>query len=256
MTLCQKEWLEAWRDKKVIWLPAVLAILAISEPVTTYFMPEILDMAGNLPEGAIIEIPVPTGEEVLAGTLSQFGLIGTAVFVLSAMGSISNERGSGVLSLVMSRPVSSFEYIASKWTVHALIFLFSFAFSYGLAYYYTNLLFNSISFKGFVLSFGVYSLWILLVLSITLLAGTVLRKNGGIAGISILAAAGLTVISSLFPSYTEWSPANAQEQAGNILMAGSGSDGWGFMVAVSVVSILGLVLLSVLAFRRFASYRI
>lgn len=254
ITLLKKEWLEAWRDKKLIWLPVVLCILAVSQPISTYFMPEILEMAGNLPEGAVIEIPVPSGEEVLAGTLSQFGIVGTAIFVLSAMGVVSNERNSGSLSLLMARPVKPFIYIASKWAAQASIFILSFALGYGLAYYYTNLLFNQVDFHRFVSSFGVYSLWILFTLSITLLLGTLMRKSGGIAGMSIMTVAGLSIIGSLFPKFMGWSPSNAQNQAGSMLMTGKWDDSFGLMLSVSLLMIIALVILASYAFKKYESY--
>ncbi len=253
-TLFKKEWLEAWRDKKLIWLPVVLSLLAVSQPISTYFMPEILDMAGNLPDGAVIEIPVPSGEEVLAGTLSQFGMIGTAIFVLSAMGVISNERTSDSLSLVMARPVEPFEYISSKWVAQALIFLLSFALSYGLAYYYTNLLFNQVEFKRFISSLGVYSLWILFTLSITLFLGTLMKKNGGIAGLSIMTVATFSILGTLFPKFMGWSPANALNQAGSILLTGKWEESIGVMMFVSIALIFGLVLLSIFSFKKYESY--
>ncbi len=253
-TLFRKEWLEAWRDKKLIWLPVVLCLLAVSQPISTYFMPEILEMAGNLPEGAVIELPVPSGEEVLAGTLSQMGMVGTVIFVLSAMGIVSNERNSGSLSLLMARPVSPFEYISSKWTVQALIFLISFALSYGLAYYYTNLLFNQVEFHRFISSLGVYSIWILFILSITLLLGTIMKKNGGIAGMSIITVAAFSVMGSSFPKFMGWSPSNAQNQAVSILMTGKWEDFFGLMMFVSIALIVGLVLLSSFAFKKYESY--
>ncbi|RST76427.1 ABC transporter permease [Siminovitchia acidinfaciens] len=254
ITLFKKEWLEAWRDKKLIWLPVVLCLLAVSQPISTYFMPEILEMAGNLPEGAVIDIPVPSGEEVLAGTLSQFGMIGTAIFVLSAMGVVSNERNSGSLSLLMARPVDPFIFIASKWAAQALIFLLSFALSYGLAYYYTNLLFNQVDIQRFISSFGVYSLWILFTLSITLLLGTIMKKNGGIAGMSIMTVAGLSIIGSLFPKFMGWSPSNAQNQAGSMLMSGKWEDSFGLMLSVSIALIVGLVIFTSFAFKKYESY--
>lgn len=254
MTLFKKEWLEAWRDKKLVWLPVVLSILAVSQPISTYFMPEILDMAGNLPEGAVIDIPVPSGEEVLAGTLSQFGMIGTAIFVLSAMGVISNERNSRTLSLLMARPVQSFEYIASKWTVQAVIYLLSFAISYGLAYYYTNLLFNEVDFNRFISSTAVYGIWILFTLSITLLIGTIMKKTGGIAGMSIMIVASISIMGSLFPKFMKWSPSNAQNQASSFLMTGKWDESIGLMLSVSAMLIIGLILITSAAFKKYESY--
>ena len=88
LTLFKKEMKESLRNGKWIWLPIVLIIIGISQPITNYYMPQILEAAGNLPEGAVIDFPTPTGEEVLMGTMSQYGMIGTLLFVLATMGVI------------------------------------------------------------------------------------------------------------------------------------------------------------------------
>lgn len=254
LTLMQKEWVEAWRDKKWIWLPIVISLLAISQPISQYYMPEILDMAGNLPEGTVIEIPVPTGGEVLAGTLGQLGIIGTAIFVLSVMGSIAHERNSGALSLVMVRPVQAFQYIASKWVANATILLISFTLGYSLCYYYTNLLFEQVGIKAFLGSLFIYSIWILFVLTVTILAGTLLKNVGGIAGVSVVVLAVLSLGSSLFPKYMKWSPANAQSQASDYLLTGVWQDSLTLMIFTSLLLLIGLFLFTVYSFKRYERY--
>ena len=99
LILFKKEMKESVRSGKWVWLPIVLMVIGLSQPLTTYYMPQILEMAGNLPEGAVIEIPKPSGEEVLIGTMSQYGTIGTLLFVLAMMGVISQERQTGSLTL-------------------------------------------------------------------------------------------------------------------------------------------------------------
>ncbi|MBS4200988.1 ABC transporter permease subunit [Bacillus sp. FJAT-49732] len=254
LTLLNKELLEAWRDKKLIWLPIVLSVLAISQPITQYYMPQILDAAGNLPEGTIIEFPVPTGAEVLAGTLSQIGTIGTAIFVLSVMGSIVQERNSGALSLVMARPVQAYQYITSKWVANAIILLASFIIGYGLSYYYTNILFEEVEIKRFFASLGVYSIWILFTLTATLLAGTVFKKVGGVAGASLLTVAALALCGSLFPKFMGWSPSNALNHASSYLASGTWGDAFGTMMFSSIALILCVFGLTVYLFKKYESY--
>lgn len=254
LTLFQKEWLEAWRDKKLIWLPIVMMILAMSQPIALYYMSDILAGAGNLPEGAVIDIPVPSGEEVLSSTLSQFNLIGTAIIVLSVMGIISHERNSGALSLVMARPVQPLQYISSKWLAHAIILIISFGVSYALAYYYTVLLFNDVSLVRFFASFAIYCLWIVFAMTVTLSVGTMLKKAGGIAGASLLLIAGLSLANTLFPKFTKWSPANAFSEANQFLLTGNWGDTFYPMLITSSVLIIGLILLATSLFKRFESY--
>lgn len=253
-TLFRKEWLEAWRDKKLIWLPIVMMIIAVLQPLVLYYMEELLSVAGNLPEGAVLEFPVPTGEEVLISTLSQFDTIGTAIVVLSAMGIISHERNSGALSLIMARPVQPLQYISSKWLAHTLILVISFGLSYAFAYYYTALLFNEVSLTRLFASFAIYCLWLVFTLTVTLAIGTMLKKTGGIAGASLLVVACLLLSSSLLPKFMKWSPANAPSEAGQFLLTGEWGDTFYAMVITSSVLIIALIFIATAVFKRFESY--
>ena len=254
MILLQKEMKEALRNGKWIWLPIAFIILGISQPISTYYMPQILESAGNLPAGAVIEIPVPSGEEVLASTLGQFGTIGTLLIVIAFMGAISNERQNGTLTLVMVRPVSPLQYIASKWTSQLIITIVSFLLSYGMTWYYTELLFNPVPWERVLASFVLYSLWLLFILSVTLLTGTWLKAASGIAGLSIVLLGGLSVLSGLFTKFFQWSPSNIGSQAVAILMQGEMSEDGVLVICTIVILSLLFVTIATINFRRFEQF--
>ncbi|MDE1458207.1 ABC transporter permease subunit [Bacillus licheniformis] len=252
--LFQKEWTESWRDGKLLWLPVILILLGLIQPLSLYYMPQIIDMAGNLPEGSVIDIPRPRGEEVMASTLSQFGTVGTAIFVFSVMGSIVHERNQGSLSLVMARPVSPLQYIGSKWLQQVLLVLVSFAASYGLAFYYTNLLFGKVEFDRFLVSLSVYSIWIIFVMSVTMFFSALFRHIGGIAGMIICFIAFVSLAGSLFPRFTEWMPDKAKSQADYFIMHGSWDHAFGWMVFSSLGIVILLFMCTVFVFKRYESY--
>lgn len=252
--LFQKEWTESWRDGKLLWLPVILILLGLIQPLSLYYMPQIIDMAGNLPEGSVIDIPRPRGEEVMASTLSQFGTVGTAIFVFSVMGSIVHERNQESLSLVMARPVSPLQYIGSKWLQQVLLVLVSFAASYGLAFYYTNLLFGKVEFDRFLFSLSVYSIWIIFVMSVTMFFSALFRHIGGIAGMSICFIAFVSLAGSLFPRFTEWMPDKAKSQADYFIMHGSWDHAFGWMVFSSLGIVILLFMCTVFVFKRYESY--
>ncbi|WP_339148715.1 MULTISPECIES: ABC transporter permease subunit [unclassified Sutcliffiella] len=254
ITLFVKEMQESMRNGKWIWLPIVIMIIGISQPITSYYMPQIIESAGNLPEGAVIEIPIPSGEEVLAGVLGQYGTLATLLFVLVTMSAISMERQNGTLTLVMARPVQALQYILSKWAAQLVIALVSLLLSYLLTWYYTNLLFNKVDWKIMLASLGVYSLWVVLIISVTILAGTLLRTSGGIAGVSISFLALLTVSTGLFTKFMEWSPAKLREHATSILMQGELLENGLLVIAATLSLSLLLVLLAIFNFKRFEQF--
>lgn len=254
ITLLQKELMENFRNGKWIWLPIAFMIIGISQPITTYYMPQILESAGNLPEGTVIEIPTPPGSEVLAATLSQFGTVGSLLFVLAAMGVIANERQSRALTLVMVRPVSAFQYIASKWTGQILIALIAFVLSYGLTFYYTNLLFEPVRWESLISSFLIYCLWIIFLISFTILIGTLLKSASGIAGASIVVVGGLSVVSNLFTKYTAWSPTNLRAHAAAILMDGKLLENSMTVILTTIALTVLCLFLATMRFQRFEQY--
>lgn len=48
--LYRKEMLEMTRSYKLIWIPVVFIILGIMQPLTTYYLPEILKASGDVPQ--------------------------------------------------------------------------------------------------------------------------------------------------------------------------------------------------------------
>ncbi|PNB37357.1 hypothetical protein C1X64_39960, partial [Pseudomonas sp. GW456-E7] len=76
MTLVEKEWLEGWKSGKLIWLPIAMMIVGLTQPLTIYYMPEIIEHGGNLPDGMKISFTMPSGSEVMVSTLSQFNTLG------------------------------------------------------------------------------------------------------------------------------------------------------------------------------------
>src|SRR5690606_40003656 len=57
---------------------------------------------------------------------------------------------------------------------------------------------------------------------------------GGIAGVSVVVLAVLSLGSSLFPKYMKWSPANAQSQASDYLLTGVWQDSLTLMIFTSL----------------------
>ncbi|MHA6480499.1 ABC transporter permease subunit [Paenibacillus sp. strain BS8-2] len=201
-----KELLELTRSMKLVFVPLIFVALGIMQPVSIYYMPFILENAGNLPEGAIIDIPPPEASQVMANTLSQFGVLGLLVIVLVFMGIVSGERTSGTASLILVKPVSVSAFLGAKWSSMLLLAWLSLLAGYGAAWYYTTLLIGSFPFDAFIRSAAVYGLWLAFVMSVTLLFSTMLRSPAAAAFCTLGLMAALSLTSGLLPKYLSWSP--------------------------------------------------
>lgn len=241
MTLVRKEWLELLRSFKLIWVPLVFALLGIMQPVTSYYMPIIIEKAGNMPDGTVIEIPVPSGAQVLADTLSQFGVIGLLILTLAFMGAVSGDRNSGAASLVLVKPISFASYILSKWIGMMTLSWGALLVGYGASWYYTWLLIEPVELAPFLLSYALYGLWFTFVLTATLVFSTLLRSAAGAAFSSLGLAMLLSMLSGLIPKYMGWSPGSITGFAYTAAQSLDGFDAtvsFGWSLAVTILLII------------------
>lgn len=231
-----------------------MMIVGLTQPLTIYYMPEIIEHGGNLPDGMKISFTMPSGSEVMVSTLSQFNTLGMALIVFSVMGSVANERNQGVTSLIMSRPVTAVNYIMSKWLTQSVIGIASFAAGYGLAYYYIQLLFEDTSFSRFAGSLGLYALWIMFIVTAGLAGSTMFRSLGAAAAAGIGLTAAVSFVVSLFPDGAKWLPATLCKQAEHIILHGERANFFGWSLTFSILCIVLLAMFSVWRFRRYKSY--
>lgn len=218
--LFRKEWLEMARNYKIIWIPLTFMLLGLMQPVTSYYMPEILKNASNLPEGAVIKIPMPSSGEVLAQTLGQFNQMGILILVLAFMGIVSAERRSGMIKMIFVKPVSLPSYITAKWVSALLLSFGSLVLGMLAAWYYTILLIGDFPFMKLLTGTGLYFIWILFILTFTVFLSSRLKSSGLVAAFSLLVSIILSLLTSLLDKWMEWSPAMLTSTATEVLAKG------------------------------------
>jgi ABC-2 type transport system permease protein len=241
--LYRKEMLEMARNYKLLWIPIVFILLGVMQPVSMYYMPQILDTFGSLPEGTILEMPVPTGAEVLMAVLSNYGMLGVLILVLSAMGVVSAERQSGAAGMVMIKPVPYSSYILSKWAGLMTITLLSLFIGYAASWYYTNLLIETVAFKHIFQSAAIYSIWLVFVVTLTLFFSTVMKGNASVAFLTISVVFAISAVTSVLGKYMEWSPAAMTEHTGQVLLSGE-LDSSFLPAFITTIAIIIIVLVS------------
>ncbi|RLQ90383.1 ABC transporter permease subunit [Planomicrobium sp. Y74] len=244
--LLKKEWRENLRNYKLFWIPAVFILLGIMEPVSNYFLPQILDSVGNLPEGTVLEFPEPEPEQVMAAIMGQYQLLGLLIFVLAYMGTIAGERKSGTATLLYARPLSFSAYFMSKWVMATIIALLSVWLGFLAGYYYTYLLFGSIDFMN-LMRFGLtYSFWILLVISI-ILAASALMPNAGLAAAVSLGIIFISqLVDGLLGTYWPISPLKLPAYAASWFENGLDMSDFWWSVSLTFMLIVLLVVIGIL----------
>lgn len=248
--LYRKEMMEMVRNYKILWIPIVFILLGVMQPVSAYYMPEILDTFGGLPEGTILEMPTPTGAEVLMQVLSNYGMLGVLILVLSAMGVVSSERQSGVAGMVMIKPVPYSSYILSKWAGLITITLISLFIGYLASWYYTSLLIETVAFDRTLQSAVIYSIWLVFVITLTLFFSTLMKGNGSITFITILVVFAFSTITTILEKYMKWSPATMTKHSGQVLLSRELATNFWLAFIITMAIIIVLLLSSIQIFKQ------
>ncbi|WP_316568716.1 ABC transporter permease subunit [Neobacillus sp. YIM B06451] len=242
LTLLQKEILEMWRNYKWVWVPIVFIILGVQEPLSIYYMPQLIDSLGGLPEGSVIEIPTPSSAEVLVGGIGQYNMFGFIITILLCMSLVAGEVKSGTAAMILVKPVKHGYYIAAKWVGVLLLLWASFFIGYLVTWYYTGLLFDWVPFDSFLGSFFIEGLWLTFIATITLFFSALFNVPGaaGFAGAGIVII--LSLVSSSLAHLLEWSPGMLPTYASSYLLEdGLKQDG-------SMTIVLTAVILAILLF--------
>lgn len=250
--LFQKEWREHERNFKLIWIPIVFILLGITEPIINHFLPQIIQSAGNVPEGSVIQFPEMTPEQILLSALNQYQFIGMLIIAFAFAGLVARERKNGTAAFLYVRPLSFPSYILSKWTISNLILLGSLVLGMIGAAYYTDYLFGNFSIQRFIAMLGVYSVWMIFALSVTLLFSTLLRP-GIAAALSVFFIAFFPMIDGLVLRYWPYTPFKLFSYAGMVMMGEVDMKDLWITVAIAVLLILICVTVSILMAKKKAA---
>lgn len=246
--LFAKELQDARRNYKWLWLPVAFAFFGALQPVALYYMPQILEAVGGLPEGAVLDIPLPDGGGMMAEVLAQFGTVGVLVVVLANMGAVAAEKQARTAALVLVRPVSRPAWILAKWASGALLAVGSLAAGVLAGWYYTRVLIGPVPADRLLAGTAAFALWLVFAVTLVLLMSTVLNSAAA-AVVSLLALLGLSVIGSLgSAAWLGWLPSRLPGLAAMVLATGEAS---GHPARALIGAVLAIALLLVAAGWRF-----
>lgn len=214
--ILKQEWRESWRNKRMIWVPVALMLLAAMQPLTLYFLPDILASGGNLPEGTVIEIPTPTPAEVLLSVSEQLQQIGLLIVLLSAMHTFSQERTHGTLAWLKSLNIPASRIVVSKWAHYTMLTSLAILLAQGTAAYYTIILFDSFDVTDFAVSTGLLIVHFVVQVSIFFLFAALLESGL----VALVITLGLHFVLSLLLSWIgwDWLPWNLGGLSGRVLI--------------------------------------
>lgn len=249
-TLLQKELAEDWHNKQWIWVPLVFIIIMIMDPLTYYFLPEIMEMAGNVPEEMQFDIPDMTGNEAIMLSLSQVSMLGSLVVSFIFMSIVHGERKSGTIEMTLAKPISTTNFLTAKFVSALLLIVLSLFVASLLAVYYVSILFSSISWQSFFLIVFFYSLWFIFIITLTLFYSSFTRTAGAVIGLTIGTLALMYLINQIFQHKLTYFPNQIAYHVEQFLHEQTWSSGLTGSLIVILTLIILLLASAIAIFRK------
>ncbi|QKG84717.1 ABC transporter permease subunit [Kroppenstedtia pulmonis] len=247
----RKEWKEMMKSYKLLWMPVAFALLGMIQPLTSYYMSDILRYFGDLPEGTTFDIPMPTASEVMVSTLSgQFNQVGMLILVMASMGLVASERSAGIASMLLVKPISYASYVTSKWAGGLALTWLSFGLGYLSCWYYTTLLFGDLPTAASIQAFLLYGLWLSFICTVTTAFSTLLKNSGAVAAVSLLIVIAVAGGTSILPGWMSWSPARHLDHSISVLTEGTVGSHFLLSLVSTAGVMIALMALAILMFRR------
>ncbi|WP_433945452.1 ABC transporter permease [Paenibacillus sp. SN-8-1] len=246
--LVKKECTEYIRDLKLIWLPIVFIGVGIMHPITMKLLPT---MMGKV-NGIILDpnAKVPSGNEIFAGVFGQLNQFGLLIVALTLMGGIVKEKQNGVLDILLSKPVSTSNYLISKYFSSSLLLLLSVVIGSLAGLYYTNIFYSPVDMELFSKSLMLYGLWFLLLITLGVTASAIANTQIQAAAITVILPTVLMIAGNYSnPLIDRIFPSRLSENAVSLMAGHPLTTGWEINIVITVLVIIGLYSLAYLQMR-------
>jgi ABC-type transport system involved in multi-copper enzyme maturation permease subunit len=119
--------------------------------------------------------------------------------VIFGMGSVAGEKERGSATLVLSKPLPRWAFLAAKLAAQSLLFSFGFLLGSLGGYFYTVILFGGLDPGAFVLMNLVLIAWVMPFIALTLVGSVLGNSTTAAGGISLALVIGLMLLGGIPP---------------------------------------------------------
>lgn len=201
MNLWRLEWLRLNRTRRLLLLVGVFVFFAILGPVTTKYLPEILEQFGA---GIEISLPEPTAELALAEFMSnalQIGLLAVAFVAAAALAFDANRE----MAVFLRTRASIVSIVTPRFVVSAGAAVTALVLGAVVAFYEVGVLFDWPDPGRYVVAVGLISLYLVFAVALAALVSAFVRSVPAVALITVGIMLLLGILS-LVPTLGRWLP--------------------------------------------------
>ncbi|MCL2569550.1 MAG: ABC transporter permease [Oscillospiraceae bacterium] len=250
LVFLRKEIMELVRTKKLLGLAAVFLFFAFTSPVLARYMTEFIALLVPADEALQFLIPDPVWTDSYAQFYGNIAQIGTITIILLFMGVITSERQRGTADLVLTKGLSHWSFVCSKFAVISAAIKLTMLASIGVVFLYTFILFDTAGSALHVfLGACVYIIFLLLVAALTVFASAIAKSNVIAAMIGFFGFLFILLVSAI-PRAGDLLPGNLSARAMEITVDGYFHSHliWNLLISLGLTILL--LLLTIWVLRR------
>jgi ABC-2 type transport system permease protein len=241
-----KEIKEFVKTPKLIILMGLFIFFAILSPLTARYMNELLS---TLAADVNITFPDPTITDAWVQFFKNMTTLCFVVYLIVMTGTVAQEKNKGSILLVLTKKVSRFNFLLSKFVGGGLLFTATFVISLTVSMVYTQVLFKEVFFDGWLISVVLIWLMGLFFTSLAILA-SVIAKTPTVAALLGFAGFALFSMFNISEVLMKFNPAGASALVNNILYGMSTMETNLICLASTLVGTVLIFLLSYGIFKK------
>lgn len=233
----KKEMREYFKTTKFLILIIVFLFFAILSPLTAKYINDILSA---LSTDIQITLPDPVFQDAWVQFYKNMTSLCLIVLLIVMTGSVAQEKNKGSILLVLTKKVSRFNFLASKFMAGVVIYTIIYLASLLLSGLYTYLLFDQVAYSGLVMSIVLIWLMGCFYLALAIFV-SVIAKTPTIAALLGFVGYALFNLLNISQTLQKFNPAGASSLV-NTILAGQASSLTQWLCLGSTLMGTGLVL--------------
>jgi ABC-2 type transport system permease protein len=209
-------------------------------PPTAKLTPQILSSV--FPKGMAPKLPTPTIIDAFAQWFKNVSQIGLLAVILLTMGLVAEEKASGTILLIVTKPVTRANVVLSKFTAQAIWMTLSFLTAAASCFLYAILIFKFDKMVEFSQANALLALYFVLIVAVTIFFSTVLNNQIAAGGLSLVTVMLLSLIASLSQTFDKYAPTGLTTIGSGIALGQKGTEisqaVWPALTAIGLIIVL------------------
>jgi ABC-2 type transport system permease protein len=246
MTLWRLEWLRLLRTRRLLVMVAVYVFFGLMAPVTTRYLPQILDRVGN---GVQVQLPPPTPAQGLADFANNASQIGLLVALIVAASALAVDSRAEMAIFLRTRVTTVRAIIVPAYVMSTAAAVAALVAGTAAAWYETAILLGTPSPSSMLLGTAFGALFLVFAIACTAVVAYLVRSVLATVGVTVVVMLAMATLGAV-PHVGRWLPTTLLSALPKLVGGSPVSDLLPAAAVAVVVTLAALPLAVTLAARR------